>query len=166
MSKTFVLLAALTLSAVALAEDNSGLIAGRLSVVDGDSLSIGDRQYFLLGIDAPEPGQQCISKKGNAYDCGQIAADTLRALMEGITLECRQAGGARNGEIPAVCTLGRADLGMQMVLGGWAIADRHDGAHYLRAEKYAEGARKGLWRGTFTLPWGTPGSMPEETAPK
>jgi len=46
-------------------------IAGRASVIDGDTLEIAGKQIRLLGIDAPESSQTCTDSRGSRYRCGQ-----------------------------------------------------------------------------------------------
>ena len=42
-------------------------------VIDGDSLTIGDKEIRLIGIDAPEYNQTCFDDNNSEYDCGQEA---------------------------------------------------------------------------------------------
>ena len=50
---------------------------GKVSVVDGDTLQIGDKVYNLYGIDAPELGQLCF-QDGRWNRCGVTAAFELK----------------------------------------------------------------------------------------
>jgi endonuclease YncB( thermonuclease family) len=52
------------------------IVAGRASVVDGDSIEIHGIAIRIHGIDAPESGQWC-SRDQIAYRCGQEAAFAL-----------------------------------------------------------------------------------------
>ena len=45
-------------------------IAGRTSVIDGDTLEIHGQRIRLHGIDAPESSQSCYLPHGTAWRCG------------------------------------------------------------------------------------------------
>lgn len=62
-------------------------VAGEARVVDGDTLIIGGETIRLFGIDAPELDQTC-SLDGNAWACGDLAADQLRSITTGLAVSC------------------------------------------------------------------------------
>ncbi len=45
------------------------------------------------------------------------------------------------------------DLNAAMVSAGWALAYRQYSTAYVMEEAAAQAARRGLWQGTFVLPW-------------
>ncbi|WP_227440919.1 thermonuclease family protein [Methylobacterium sp. W2] len=63
-------------------------ITGRASVVDGDTLDIGGTRIRLHGIDAPESGQLCHRRSGEAFRCGQAAALALADRIGSATVSC------------------------------------------------------------------------------
>ena len=46
------------------------IIAGRASVLDGDTIEIRGERIRLFGIDAPESRQMCANANGQSYRCG------------------------------------------------------------------------------------------------
>jgi endonuclease YncB( thermonuclease family) len=134
-------------------------VAGPARILTGDTLEVAGEQVRLAGIDAPEPGQVCHTRrKRNPYDCGQASARRLAELIGGSAVACvdaPRAGAASDAGGPrvATCTVDGVDLAAQMVVSGWALADPETGGGYARAERAAEVSREGLWRGTFVPPW-------------
>ena len=51
------------------------------------------------------------------------------------------------------CRAGGFDIAANMVHTGWALAYRPESTAYVETEKKAKKARRGLWKGDFTLPW-------------
>lgn len=56
-------------------------IAGRASVVDGDTIEIAGQRIRFDGIDAPESRQVCRTASGEAYRCGKASADALDKFL-------------------------------------------------------------------------------------
>ena len=65
------------------------ILVGSATAIDGDSLSMGDTEIRLFGIDAPEARQTC-TRDGAAWNCGLDAAALLANLVEGKSLTCQQ----------------------------------------------------------------------------
>jgi len=91
-------------------DDLSASVSGRGTAVDGDSLSIGPINIDLIGIDAPENGQVCLSKEGAAFDCGKMVKDVLQAKLDhlGQDLTCIVPFVAKNGRAQGFC--GKASI--------------------------------------------------------
>ena len=53
----------------------------------------------------------------------------------------------------AVCFKGDTNLNAWMVSQGWAVAFRKYGIDYIRQEDEARLARRGIWAGSFEMPW-------------
>ncbi len=134
-------------------------------VVDGDTLRLEGRTYRLWGIDAPELIQVC-QRDGQGYACGREAASYLRMLLvpepglgEGTAAEappqlvCVPRASDQYGRTAAFCRLGDKDLAAEMVRAGWAVAFTRQSSDYAPDEDEAREARRGLWAGTFDMPW-------------
>ena len=147
--------ALLILSALSVlpADEISALeITGSARVVDGDTIAIGAQLIRLHGIDAPENGQDCMNASGKRYNCGNTAEKALRSMLTG-KVSC--IGDARDSyeRLIAVCSSGGVEINRAMVRSGWALAFRKFSDDYAADEKAANDARRGLWAGTFALPW-------------
>src|ERR1044071_10168813 len=57
--------------------DKGSSLTGTASVVDGDTLDIHGERIRLVGVDAPESKQNCLSAAGQFERCGQKAANEL-----------------------------------------------------------------------------------------
>ena len=126
-------------------------LAGRVSVVDGDSLVMGGHQIRIHGIDALESAQTCTAG-GRRWRCGKEASRALSRRIGGRRVACEPRERDRYGRTVAVCRAGRHDLGAWMVANGWAIAYRRHSRAYVKEERAARQARRGMWRGEFVAP--------------
>ena len=63
-------------------------IAGIAVVTDGDTITVAGVRVRLEGIDAPEAGQQCLTRFGHAWPCGTRATNHLARLVD--TLAARR----------------------------------------------------------------------------
>ncbi len=122
-------------------------------VIDGNTIEISGTPIRLFGIAAPHPDQNCHTKWDKPYKCGVLAAQVLASLIVRRTLVCADVRPDGNGGLVAVRRVGRLDLGEQMVLRGWALADPESGAAYRYAERAARQVGDGLWKGKFVPPW-------------
>lgn len=126
---------------------NAETVAGKMRVVDGDSLTFGDRRLRLSGIDAPEIGQDC-RLGGKDTECGRLAMRHLGALIDGARVTCRLSGRDRYGRDLADCRTETIHLNAEMVRSGHAMA--YGG--YEAEERRARAERAGLWAGRFEAP--------------
>ena len=129
------------------------IIAGRASVIDGDTIEIRGERIRLFGIDAPESGQTCLDAKGQSYRCGQKAALVLDARIGEGVVTCERKDTDRYGRVVALCRVFGEDLGAWMVGLGWALAYRTYTTRYVPAEDLARSRGLGMWAGRFTPPW-------------
>lgn len=127
-------------------------LAGRVTVIDGDTLEMRGERIRLFGIDAPESGQTCQTRGGRAWRCGTEAARELDLLTHGQTVTCEARDTDRYGRTVAVCIAGGVDLGSALVAGGHAVAFRSYSKIYVPAEEAAKAAGRGLWAGEFQMP--------------
>lgn len=128
-------------------------VTGTGIAVEGDLLTVNGRAVRLMGIDAPDPGQTCLNRIGQSYDCFANATAVLRGLIQGGEVECTVADRDRNGQDQGECRVRGVDLGRAMVLRGWAFAYRSLSPAYQEAEAYAVSRRLGLWSGKVEKPW-------------
>jgi len=127
-------------------------VAGRASVIDGDTLEIHGQRIRLFGIDAPENAQLCLAG-GQRWRCGQQAALALDDKIAGRSFTCEEKDRDRYARIVAVCHLAGEDLNAWLVAEGWALAYRQYSTAYVDEEEAASAAGKGIWRGMFVAPW-------------
>ena len=126
-----------------------------VTVVDGDSLEIGNKRIRLLGIDAPEYTQACEDENRQTYDCGQEAKEILQKIIKegeqkGFKLKCAPQGKDRYNRELSVCFVGEKILNLEMVKEGYAVSYKDE--RYQKLEKHAQKAKKGIWRGKFMRP--------------
>jgi len=142
-------------------------LTGKATLVDGDTIKIGDQVVHLHGIDAPEMDQFCTDKKSKRFNCGHAAMRRLFLYIGVDPLACALRGTREDGSVEANClvksyfrrtengaTRGeRFDIGLEMVLTGHAFADPKDAERYREAEGLAKRKKMGFWAGTFDYPW-------------
>ena len=129
-------------------------VTGQVSQIrSGYFFQIGSSFIKLYGIDAPDPSQNCLAKRGNSYPCGKMSKETLERLILKKIVSCTPVGGDRNGNYIATCAIEGIDVGSVMVSSGWAIADKRQSKVYIPYEKQAHDKKIGLWEGSFTEPW-------------
>lgn len=149
------LLAALfTIPHTALSQAPLAHISGKAHVVDGDTINIGGIQIRLEGIDAPETEQTCIGPKGDKWQCGKTATQRLAGLIKGEEITCEKSGEDRYKRTLAFCRLDNGtELNAWLVREGLALAFIRYSTRYVKEEKEAKEAKRGLWAGTFQAPW-------------
>lgn len=128
-------------------------LSGVASVVDGDTLELHGHRIRLHGIDAPESAQACRRRNGSAWRCGRDAAIALQDRIGRKTVACVRRGVDRYGRIVARCAVAGVDVGDWMVRNGWAVAYRRYSGAYVEAEDEARNAARGIWNGSFDMPW-------------
>ena len=122
-------------------------------MIDGDTLVVAGVRVRLLGIDAPEGKQSC-ARDGVPWLCGQEAAKALRELVGSSTVSCVEHDRDPYKRSVSVCKLpDGTDLGSFMVSNGYAVAYVRYSKLYVEDEKKAREAKRGLWAGTFQMPW-------------
>jgi endonuclease YncB( thermonuclease family) len=110
---------ALVLLSLGLAQ---GILMGRASVVDGDTLEIQGVRIRLWGIDAVESSQTCLDASGKPWPCGRRAAFALADFLGQRTVRCERRGTERYGRMVAVCYVGNVEINRWLVEQGWALA--------------------------------------------
>lgn len=128
-------------------------ISGQVSVFDGDRIDLDGRRIRLAGIDAPEPRQTCADAQGTLYNCGRVSEVALAEKLVGKSVTCEETGSPRTPTGVAICRLGEEDLGAWLVSEGLAVAETSGETRYAAQETAARQAKRGLWAGSFTMPW-------------
>lgn len=118
------------------------------SVIDGDTIQVGEKTYRIEGIDAPEHGQKC-----GSWPCGKEATAAMAGLVEGHELECLEHGQDDFGRTIATCNVGDIDIGRAMVLSGLAWAFTRYSDTYVEEQAEAKRRGVGVWSGVFQTPW-------------
>ncbi len=126
-------------------------VAGRATVIDGDTLEIRGRRVRLHGIDAPATGQTC-RRDGAPWDCGRAAAELLRELTAGKRIVCAERATGGGGLLEAKCKAAWLDLGAEMVIRGMALPEPRNPSDYLRNYQEARGRGNGIFAGAFVEP--------------
>jgi endonuclease YncB( thermonuclease family) len=129
-------------------------IAGRASVIDGDTLEIHGERIRILDIDAPESRQTCTQPDGTEWRCGQKAALAVSDWIAQRQVTCETSKKDMYDRWLARCATGSNDLGKWMAVNGWAVPYRDCKCEVIRdAAKAAKLAKVGIWSGTFVMPW-------------
>lgn len=141
--------------------------ADRYSVYDGDTLEVvpgrcllshfrlpcPTQRLRLFGVDAFERAQTCRDAEGKRWECGAVATQLLRELVDtpGFGCQVDDEFVDRHAREFAVCSAGGKDVGKILVSEGLAFAyGRRTG--YIPIEAQAKAARRGAWAGTFVRP--------------
>jgi endonuclease YncB( thermonuclease family) len=123
-------------------------------VIDGDTLEIHGQRIRLSGIDAPESDQLCRGDDSLQYRCGAKAANELDEHIAGRPVSCEGVGRDQYGRTVAVCTIGGEDVAGWLVSNGFAFDwPRYSRGKYPGAQKDAERAGRGVWAGSYVVPW-------------
>lgn len=140
-------------------------VSGPATVIDGDTLKVGERRVRLFGIDAPEAQQTC-DRRGETWACGEESASQLRALVGSRQVACPGDEIDQYGRLVAVCSVGYVELNKTMVAEGWATAFRKYSTAYVADEIRAGSGRRGLWASDFVLPESYRIAQAEEALPE
>lgn len=131
------------MAAVTRAQDVA-VVRGHMRVVDGDTLALDRARIRLYGIDAPEIDQTC--DQGH-WPAGLVSKSVLESMISGgEEVSCFVRGTDRYGRMIAVCLLGTADLGQEMVRFGEAWAYEFYSRSYVGEQDEAKKNHIGVWR--------------------
>ncbi|RXG97360.1 thermonuclease family protein [Bradyrhizobium zhanjiangense] len=129
-------------------------ITGQATVIDGDTLEIHGTRIRLWGIDAPESSQLCRGDDSLLYRCGAKAANELDRFIAGRAVSCEPVSTDRYGRTVAACSVSDVDLAEWLVRNGLAFDwPRYSKGKYDSAQREAERAGRGLWAGSYVVPW-------------
>jgi len=136
-------------------------IAGRASVIDGDTLEIHGERIRILDVDAPERGQLCFKKlqsiEEGAWPCGLQAALALSDWIGEQTVTCEtttQETTELSKTWLARCSVAGQDVAEWLAASGWAVPARKCKCNAIRdAAHNARAAQLAIWTSAFTMPW-------------
>ena len=97
----------------------NNLFASHVTVVDGDTIKLGDVKIRFSGIDAPEINQICVESEGKVA-CGKISKDTLIAKVTNNKISCTDEGKDVYGRVLGECFVNGQSLSSYLVREGFA----------------------------------------------
>ena len=116
--------------------------AAAQTVVDADTLKIGDQLVRLYGIDVPDRQQSC--DDGAWFPRPRAMAALVRYIGDR-KVECFQVyTDQKTGQPVSLCYAGSDDLQAFMVGQGWAWVIRPDTLKYIDYERQAMALRRGV----------------------
>ena len=129
-------------------------ILSAVTVVDGDTLRVGDTRIRIIGIDSPEPSQTCKTNGGLLWKCGLEASKYMKQMVAGHQLQCSPQGTDYWNRILAMCGIVGTDkdIGREMVDNGWALLYK-DYPPYQDSLESAKENKFGIWAGQFIDPY-------------
>ena len=112
-----------------------------LYIVDGDSVSV---QMRIAGIDTPEIKQKCRKTKFQVVDCGRLAKDYLKQVLQNLPDELliEPIGIDHYNRILVKVYKGDTDVGKLMVEAGMAFSYKDT---YRQEEDLAKAEKLGFW---------------------
>lgn len=122
------------------------------AVIDGDTIVLNGRRIRLFGIDAPETDQPCLIR-GKNIACGVVSKNVLVGFIVGQTIRCERKDIDRYKRDVSLCYAGDLSLSAAMVKSGYAVAYRKYSSMFVGEEEFAKRNRRGMWNGTFIMPW-------------
>lgn len=129
-------------------------LAGRASIIDGDTIEIHGQRIKLLDIDTPETRQLCQDQEGVDYRCGQVAALALYGWIADHVVTCEPTKLDRYRRLLARCSVQGQDLATWLAENGLGVPYRDCKCEIVRdATDRAKAARLGVWAGKFQMPW-------------
>lgn len=134
---------ALLMGTVAHADADAGKLDGVSVDVNGTGLESNGRPVRLIGVHFPSDSLLCGS---TGQGCLEQAMVRLQEQIDsGVAVVCEVVGVSAAGTHMSSCRLGQEDLGGWLVENGLALADRHVSRRYVRSEREAREAGRGLW---------------------
>jgi endonuclease YncB( thermonuclease family) len=131
----------------------AGNVSGIATVIDGDTIAVGETRIRLEGIDAPEAAQSCGRRWFGTWACGRAAADELAKLLGRQTVVCENKGTDKYGRMLGICFVNGVDMNAEMVRRGYAWAFVKYSTSYVSVEAEAKASKAGVWQGDAQPPW-------------
>jgi endonuclease YncB( thermonuclease family) len=127
------------------------------SVIDGDTIDIYGARIRILDIDAPESRQTCWRISGDfteEWRCGQEAALAQSNWIAQQPVTCESDKLDKYKRDLARCNVAGDDVAQWLAINGWAVPYRDCYCEVTRAaSEGAKLAKRGIWAGTFKMPW-------------
>ena len=130
----------------------NNLFASHVTVIDGDTIKLGDVKIRFSGIDAPEINQICVASEGKVA-CGKISRDILITKVTNNKISCTDEGKDFYGRVLGECFVNGESLSRYLVREGFAFAYRKYSDKFISDEEYAKSNRLGMWSMKFQYPW-------------
>ena len=131
---------------------SNNLFASHVTVIDGDTIRLGDVKLRFSGIDAPEINQTCLASEGKVA-CGKISRDLLIEKVTNNKISCTDEGKDFYGRVLGECFVNGESLSSYLVREGFAFAYRKYSNKYIEDEEYAKFNKLGMWSMEFQYPW-------------
>ena len=131
---------------------SNNLFASHVTVIDGDTIRLGDVKIRFSGIDAPEINQTCVASEGKVA-CGKISRDLLIEKVTNNKMSCTDEGKDFYGRVLGECFVNGESLSAYLVREGFAFAYRKYSNKYIEDEEYAKFNKLGMWSMEFQYPW-------------
>ena len=131
---------------------SNNLFASHVTVIDGDTIRLGDVKIRFSGIDAPEINQTCVASEGKVA-CGKISRDLLIEKVTNNKISCTDEGKDFYGRVLGECFVNGESLSSYLVREGFAFAYRKYSNKYIEDEEYAKLNKFGIWSMEFQYPW-------------
>ena len=131
---------------------SNNLFASHVTVIDGDTIRLGDVKIRFSGIDAPEINQTCVASEGKVA-CGKISRDLLIEKVTYNNISCTDEGKDFYGRVLGECFVNGESLSSYLVREGFAFAYRKYSNKYIEDEEYAKFNKLGMWSMEFQYPW-------------
>ena len=131
---------------------SNNLFASHVTVIDGDTIRLGDVKIRFSGIDAPEINQTCVASEGKVA-CGKISRDLLIEKVTNNKISCTDEGKDFYGRVLGECFVNGKSLSSYLVREGFSFAYRKYSNKYIEDEEYAKFNKLGMWSMEFQYPW-------------
>lgn len=128
--------------------------SGTAKVIDGDSISVDDREVRLFGIDAPEYHQTCFDVKMREYSCGKASQEFLYDFINGKKVTCYYAEKDKYNRFLGKCEINKTSINQEIIKNGMAVIYNFTESDDLmdNLEAAAQKQKLGIWQGAFQLP--------------
>lgn len=128
--------------------------SGKVRVLDGDSIKVGNKEVRLYGIDAPEFKQKCLNKNNEEYNCGLVSLNFLTKLINGKKVDCYYAQKDKYDRFLSNCYFNNIFINEEIIKNGMAVIYNFTESNQImdNYEKHAKYNKIGIWQGSFELP--------------